>query len=343
MNETYEQDVITKARYLSPAIDEYFANQEYKRFTGDEAAKEEVTDRYLLHVALELLFTEVKEMGIEADLNVDDFIESPAELSTLFAIRDKFDKDHLYQTLKNLSDESFSSFQDAYESIQLPEDLYLELAPWLARLFSEDAQWRLIDLSVTRWYSTEDFGHHLTEIMTKLLEKTDWNKSVVNDTNLDSIAKFLNLMKIRRDTITVYIKKICKLYPDDLNPDVLAKMIKNYDIQKLDHDQLPLFATYNDIHPKEEPPFLKKHHLEVNHHVEYWEGKWKNHQKYNTPMPKYTKEIAVMLVVSLVLDHLSPRQMQNHIKPLQDIVDRDGYEFTVALTKLDYDKFLKGE
>lgn len=342
MNETYEQDVIAKARYLSPDIDEYFANQEYKRFTGDEAAKEEVTDRYLLNVALELVFNEVKEIGIEADLNVDDFIENPAELSTLFAIREKFDKDNLYETLKNLSDESFSSFQDAYESIQLPEDLFLELAPWFARLFPEDKQWRLIDFAVTRWYSTEDFGHHLTKIMTKLIEKTDRNKAVVNDTNLDSISRFLNLMKIRRDTITVYIKELCKLYPDDLNWDILAKMIRNYDIQKLNNDQLPLFATYNDIHPKEEPPFLKKHHLEVNHHVEYWEGKWKNHQKYNTPMPKYTKEIAVMLVVSLVLDDLSARQMQNRIKPLKDIVDRDGYEFTVALTKLDYTKFMKG-
>ena len=172
MDSTFEQEIIAKARYLSPNIDEYFANQEYKRFTGDEAGAEEITDRYLLNVALELLFTEVKEIGIEADLNVDDFIESPSELSTLFAIRDKFDKDHLYETLKNLSEESFSLFQDAYESIQLPEDLYLELVPWFARLFPEDEQWRLLDLSVTRWYSTEDFGHYLTEIMVKLLEKT---------------------------------------------------------------------------------------------------------------------------------------------------------------------------
>ena len=342
MNDTYEQDIIAKARYLSPAIDEYFANQEYKRFTGDEAGAEEITDRYLLNVALELLFTEVKEIGIEADLNVDDFTESPAELSTLFAIRDKFDKDHLYETLKNLSDESFASFQDAYESIQLPEDLYMELAPWFARLFPEDEQWRLIDMSITRWYSTEDFGHHLTEIMTKLLEKTDRNKAVVTDENLGSVSRFLNLMKIRRDTITIYIKEILKLYPDELNKDVLDKMIRNYDIQKLNHDQLPLFATYNDLHPKEEPPFLKKHHLEVDHHVEYWEGKWDTHKKYGTPMPKYTKEVAVMLVVSLVLDDLTPRQMQNRIKPLKDIIDRDGYEFTIALTKLDYNKFLKG-
>ena len=104
MDLTYEQEIVVKARQLSPNIDEYFANQMYKKFTGDECAAEEVTDRYLLNVALELVFTEVKDMGIEADLNVDDFIENPSELSTLFAIREKFDFNNLYETLKNLSD-----------------------------------------------------------------------------------------------------------------------------------------------------------------------------------------------------------------------------------------------
>ena len=341
MDLTYEQEIVVKARQLSPNIDEYFANQMYKKFTGDECSAEEVTDRYLLNVALELVFTEVKDMGIEADLNVDDFIENPSELSTLFAIREKFDFNNLYETLKNLSDKTFSSFQDAYESIQLPEDLYLELVPWFARLYPEDKQWRLLDLSVVRWYSTDAFGEHLSAIMKKLLEETDRNKAVVNDSNIASISKFLNLMKIRRDRITSYITDICNQYPE-LNQDVLAKYIKNYDIQKLNNDQLPLFAAYNDIKPKEEPPFLKQHHLEVDHHVEYWEDKWERHKKYQTPMPQYTKEIAVMLVVSLVLDDLSPRQMQSRIKPLEDIVDRDCYEFTKELTKFNYKTGVKG-
>ena len=335
MDLTYEQEIVAKIRNMSPNIDEYFANQMYKKFVGDEAGAEEVTDRYLLNVALELLFVEVKDMGIEADLNVDDFLESPVELSTLFAIREKFDKDHLYETLKNLSDKTFSSFQDAYESIQLPEDLYMELVPWFARLFPEDPQWRVLDMSITRWYSTEAFGDHLSGIMKQLLENTDRNKAVVTDNNIASISKFLNLMKIRRDRITSYIHDIYKQY-EDLDQEVLAKYIKNYDIQKLNNDQLPLFAAYNDIKPKEEPPFLKQHHLDVNHHVEYWVSKWERHQKYQTPMPKYTKEIAVMLVVSLVLDDLTPGQMKNRIKPLKEIVDRDCYEFTKELTNFNY-------
>lgn len=340
MNMTFEQETIERARMLSPSIDDYFTEQKYKMFTGDECQAEEITDRYLLHVALELLFQEVKEMGIEADLNVDDFIDEPAELSTLFALRSKFDSTKFYELLKSLSNQSLTDFLSVYESISLPEDLLLELGPWFAQLYPSDEQWQLIGMSVSRWYSTEDFGTHLSEVVFKILNKTDLNKAVVNDANIDSVSRFLNLMKIRRETITVYIRELCKKYPEQLNRELLDKYIRNYDIQKLNNDQLPLFAAYNDLKPKEEPEFLKQHHLEVNHHIEYWEHKYKLHKEYGTPMPVYTKEIAVMLVVSLVLDHLTERQMRSHIAPLKDIVPAEEYEFTVELTKFNYD--LKG-
>ncbi len=338
MNDSFEQDVIAKIRYLSPDINDFFDNQKYKDLTN-ECQAEEITDRYLLNLAIEMLFTEVKDFGIDADYNVDDFIENAPELSTLFAIREKFDEDNFYQTLKNLSTESFAEFKNVYESIALAEDLFLDLAPWLADLFPNDQQWSLIGRAPAHWYSTQDFATHISRVMYRLLEKTDMNKAVVNDTNIDSVTKFLNVMKQRNETITIYIRALCKIYPD-LNKDLLAKYIKNYDIQKLNNDQLPLFAAYNDIKPKEEPVFLKNHHLTVNHHIEYWVDHLEKYKKYQAPMPVYTKEIAVMLVVSLVLDKLSSRQMLNKIKPLNDIVAKDLYIFTQELCKQDYNSML---
>lgn len=338
--ETYEQDIILKVRSLSEDINEYFANQEYKNFTDDECQQEEITDRYLLHVALEKLFEEVQDIGIDADYNVDDFIEDTTALETLFALREEFDKAKFYNLLKNLSETSFAEFRTAYESIELPEDLLLELAPWLANLFPNNPNWFLIDRAPQHWYSTQAFANHLSEIINQLVEKTDLNKAVVNDTNIDSIKKFLQIMKIRNNTITIYIKEICKKYPE-LNKELLNKYIQNYDIQKLDNDRLPLFAAYNDIKPKEEPVFLKEHHLTVNHHIEYWIDHWNKFQKYKTPMPMYTREIAVMLVVSLVLDDLTSRQMLNRIKPLSEILAKDLYVFTQDLCKLDYKAMLK--
>ena len=337
--ETFEQEIITKARSLSESINEYFVNQEYKNFTDDECQQEEITDRYLLNVAIEKIFEEVQDIGIDADFNVDDFIEDRNELDTLFAIREKFDKANLYEILKNLSEKTFAEFRNVYESVELAEDLFLELAPWLANLLPNDPAWFLIERAPLHWYSTQAFASHLGNIMNQLIEKTDMNKAVVNDTNIDSVSRFLQVMKSRNETITIYIKEIYKKYPD-LNIDLLNKYIKNYDIQKLNNDQLPLFAAYNDIKPKEEPIFLKEHHLTVNHHIEYWVDHWEKFQKYKTQMPVYTKEIAVMLVVSLVLDKLTSRQMLNRIKPLNEIVAKDLYVFTQELCKLDYDTML---
>ena len=337
--ETFEQEIITKACSLSENINEYFVNQEYKNFTEDECQQEEITDRYLLNVAIEKVFEEVQDIGIDADYNVDDFIEDGNELDTLFALREKFDKASFYEMLKNLSEQSFAEFKNAYESVSLPEDLFLELAPWLASLAPNDPVWFLIERAPLHWYSTSAFATHLSDIMNQLVEKTDRNKAVVNDTNIDSITRFLSKMKMRNDTITIYIKEICKKYPD-LNSELLKKYIKNYDIQKLNNDQLPLFAAYNDIKPKEEPVFLKEHHLTVNHHIEYWVDHWQKFKEYKIAMPVYTREIAVMLVVSLVLDDLTSRQMLNQIKPLNDIVAKDLYIFTQELCRLDYKAML---
>lgn len=334
MNESFEQEIISKARFLSPVINDYFENQQYKSST-DEYQQEEITDRYLLHVALELVFAEVKEFGIEADYVVDDFVDDSYELDTLFALRDKFDENHLYEMLKNLSDESFSEFRNVYESTDLAEDLFLELAPWLAKLAPNDRQWDLIDRAPLHWYSTQDFATYIGGIINKLVEQTDRNKAPVNDTNIDSIKRFLDKMKQRNETVSVYVRELCDIY-SDLNRKVLDKYVKNYDIQKLNNDQLPLFAAYNDIQPKEEPVFLKEHHLKVNHHVEYWIDHFKKFKEYKVPMPVYTKEIAVMLVVSLVLDDLTSRQMLNRIKPLEEIVAKDLYIFTQELCKQDY-------
>lgn len=336
---TFEQEIITKARSLSQDINEYFENQEYKNFTEDECQQEEITDRYLLHIALEKIFEEVQDIGIDADFNVDDFIEDGTELETLFALREKFDKANLYELLKSLSEKSFSEFRNVYESIELAEDLFLELAPWLAHLFPNDPAWFMIERAPLHWYSTQAFATHLGSVVNQLVEKTDLNKAVVNDSNINSVSKFLQVMKMRNETITIYIKEICKAYPD-LNVDLLNKYVRNYDIQKLNNDQLPLFAAYNDIKPKEEPVFLKEHHLTVNHHIEYWVDHWNKFKQYKTPMPMYTREIAVMLVVSLVLDKLTSRQMLNRIKPLEDIVAKDLYVFTQELCKLDYESML---
>jgi len=341
MNFTYEQEVVDRARQLSSDINEYFEEQKYKLFT-DEYQMEEISDRYLMNVAIELVISELKDMGIESDLTVDDIIEDHSQLETLFALRTKFDSDNLYQLLQALSTKSFAEFQSVYESIELPEDLLLELAPWLADKFQSDPQWSLIFYAPNQWYSTNYFGEHLTGVMTMLLDKADLNRAVVDDSNIESVNRFLKLMEIRANKVRAWVDVLFTKI-EGLDKAKLDDYIENYDIQKLNNDQLPLFAAYNDLKPEKEPEFLIQHHLSVNHHVEYWVDKWKSHKEYDAPMPIYSKEIAVMLVLSLVLDELPGAIMRKKIAPLKDIVSDELYSFTEALTTIDYEKLMKGE
>ena len=338
MELTYEQEVIERAKQLSSDINDYFNEEKYKQFT-DEYQKEEITDRYLLNVAIELLITELKDIGIESDLTADDIIEDHNQLETLFALRTKFDRRNFVQMLKAFSHQTYSEFVSVYESIELPEDLLLELGPWLASMFPSDPAWQYILYSPNSWYSTEYFGDHLSEIMNLMIDKIDPNRAIVTDGNIESVARFLKVMEHRAEVLKVYARKLIADY--NLDEAKLNYYIDTYDQQKLNDEALPLFAAYNDLHPSEEPEFVKHHHLTVNHHVEYWVDQARRHEKFDTPMPVYTKEIAVMIVLSYVLDNLTGEVMREKLQPLKPIISGELFAFTEALTILDYEKIMQ--
>lgn len=330
-NLTPEQDIIEKAKALSPAISDYFEEQQYKRFT-DEVQQEEVTDRYLLGVAIELLIGELKDIGIESDYTADDIIEDPLQLQTLFALRSKFDQASLYETLSHLSEKTLSDFRNAYESIELPEDLLLELGPWFSEVFPSDEQWLAIKSSIETWYSTSAFATHLSGILS-MLRDVDLTPAPVTDDNVAVVSRFLEMMRIRQEKLLDLVLRLSKLFPE-ISLDILRHKISTYDHQKLDGDNLPLFATYNE-HPVEpEPDYVVHHHHTVDHHVEYWVDRAK------TTAPGadlgYTKEIAVLVVLSMVLDDDDPTTMRRNIAPLKLILNPSLYSFTEALTTIDY-------
>ncbi len=330
-NLTPEQDIIEKAKALSPAISDYFEEEQYKRFT-DEVQQEEVTDRYLLGVAIELLIGELKDIGIESDYTADDIIEDPLQLQTLFALRAKFDQASLYETLSHLSEKTLSDFRNAYESVELAEDLLLELGPWFSETFPSDEQWLAVKSSIETWYSTPPFATHLSGILA-MLRDADLTPVQVTDDNVAVVSRFLEKMRIRQEKLLDLVLRLSKLFPE-ISLDILRHKISTYDHQKLDGDNLALFADYSD-HPTEPPPdYVVRHHHTVDHHVEYWLDRAKSTAP-NTDLG-YTKEAAVLVVLSMVLDGDSPSVMRTHVAPLKSILDPALYSFTEALTTIDY-------
>lgn len=331
---TPEMDIVERAKAISPDISDYFEEQRYKKFT-DEVQQEEITDRYLLNVAIELLLGELKDIGIESDHTADDIIEDPHLLKTMFALRTKFDQSTLHQTLSHLSEKTLSEFRGVYEAIELPEDLLLELGPWFARTFPSDENWLAVESSIETWYSTRAFANHLTTVLS-VLSTDDPSPTPVTDDVVDAVSVFLKKMQIRQEKILDLATEIVKLFPE-VNMDLLRMKIEKYDIQKLDGDNLRKFATYVEDGSLEEPDFVVHHHRTVDHHVEYWQEKAS--RLANGASLGYTRENAVMVVLSLVLDGMSKTAMHQAIQPLQGILEPYLYTFTRALTDVDYAQF----
>lgn len=331
---TYEQELVERAKRVSPDINDYFEEQRYKLFT-DEVQQEEITDRYLVNVAIELLIAELKDMGIESDLTSSDILEDKLQLDAIFALRTKFDQQALHTMLTHLSEKTFSDFMAAYESVGLPEDLLLELGPWFADLFPSDDNWSVIGRCIETWYSTQTFANHLGTIIA-LMKTDDTTTSVVTDDNVDAIKAFLDDMRIRQERLLDLVTFVCRVYPD-LSRAILDEKIASYDHQKLDGDNLPLFALYFQQKPKEEPDFLVHHHETVDHHVEYWLTKSARQREFGIPMPAFTHEIAVLIVLSMVLDGDDHAKMLENLKPLDDVLPEADVAFMRDLAGLDYE------
>lgn len=303
-----EELLLTRCKRLSPIITEYFDGM---RYLGDLDDAEQATPAYLTQLGVAMIMDEVAEIGIVSTFEVEDFITDCANFEAMFAIRERFDGERLYDYLKSMTQEQVSIVRDIVEGTHQDGDILLEIINYFCSISPLDMKLAQILQCSNQWTSVNKFRKHLEAIFRKL-DNTDLVKPSVTDDNVDAISKFLqkilrNERKLNRclDILTVGLK--------ELNEDVLRDAVRNYDHEKLDPDLLPLFATASEDAP--EPPFVTKHHITVNHHIEYWEYKKKHNLAF-----VFTKENVVMILLALLLDGLSDDKIVIEFKRLYKLV-----------------------
>ncbi len=303
-----EELLLTRCKRLSPIITEYFDGM---RYLGDLDDAEQATPAYLTQLGVAMIMDEVAEIGIVSTFEVEDFITDCANFEAMFAIRERFDGERLYDYLKSMTQEQVSIVRDIVEGTHQDGDILLEVINYFCSISPLDMKLAQILQCSNHWTSVNKFRKHLEAIFRKL-DNTDLVKPTVTDDNVDAISKFLqkilrNERKLNRclDILTVGLK--------ELNEDVLRDAVRNYDHEKLDPDLLPLFATAPEDGP--EPPFVTKHHITVNHHIEYWEYKKKHNLAF-----VFTKENVVMILLALLLDGLSDDKIVVEFKRLYKLV-----------------------
>lgn len=308
-----EETILTRCKRLSPNITEYFDGM---RYLGNLDDADQATPAYLTQLAVSMVLLELSEIGIVSNFEVEDFITDTPNFEAMFAMREKFDRENLYDYFKNMTNEQYSILCDILDNTRQDEDILIELAHYCCDVSPVDLKFGQILNCTNHWVSTDRFRKHLDALRRKM-DNTDQTKVFVSDDNVEAIGIFLKKMTRRELAVLKCAEYLLSIYKD-LNEDALRFAINNYDHEKLDPETLPLFALRGmdpDADKKEEPSFLKHHHLTVSHHIEYWE----NRSKLGKVI-QFTKEHGIMILLSLILDKISKDDVKTEFKRLEKII-----------------------
>lgn len=322
--DAYSNQLIARCRALSPGIDAYFSEERYREELDPE---DEITPQYLVDAAISLVMDKLRDIGIISNFSVGEILDNAFDMEVMFYLASKFDANNYYNLLSCFDDKEMSEYTAMLENISYPEDYLFDLSDYFNQLFPLDVGWEYISRSTDRWGSTMDFVTHIANIQLKIEVNRDSVKAPVGDTDVAIVKRFIEVMDERDKKVKIYVDYLLEKYGKYLNADKLRNMVRKYDREKLESDKILLFAKWNAL-PEEEklrigtPTFLNNHHLHTNHHIEYWE----THKGIDL-----TPEIAVMIVISLVLDNLPASKMNEELRRYQPIATLPVYGFMMTI------------
>lgn len=333
-------DLVKRCCVASDNIRDYFLDE---RYLIDMDQNDMVTPQMLSVTAVDLMLDELSEIGIESNFRAEELLLSPMDLDTLFTLRSKFDKDNFYKFLKTLKPEVYSEFCGTVENVHLPEDLLIEIADFMTAILPFDTSWEIIQRSLEYWYSTSNFGKHISALQAKVDVHSDPNTTPITDDNVVEISHFLEHMKERDAKVSVIVQYITN-HVFGLDAVKLNNLVKTYDRDKLNEDVIAKFAHYDATHPEEEPDFLVHHHETVYHHLEYWKKMDETYEELECKGPYGPdKEQIIMIVVSLILDGFFKEDLVRELTKFKLYMMDVMWQFAIKLTGFDYEAILRGE
>ena len=322
--------IVQSCMAVSPNIKSYF---EEERYFAEVDQPEALTPHLAEIMAVNLLLDELAIIGVETNQTAEEISEYPTELNTVLDMRTVFDIENFYNLMSHMTEEQWSEFKAAVDECRNSGDLLFVVSEYCQEHFPVDERWTNILTSADHWWwSTDNFSKHVNALIEKVDRNTDPNKSVVDDSNVSDITKFLVNFQERQSKVKAFAEYVLTNSSISLNRTNLDRLVAEYDKEKLDPAKLPIFAEYSahKADYKSEPSVVKEHHLHTPHHIEYW----KEHTDKSI-----TLEDVVMVVASLFLDGLKEKKMLECLSPIAELLKQtnpEGTKFLKYLVSLNF-------
>ena len=155
----YSQEIIARARELSPEIDEYIITQRYLV----ETPEENLTPEWLRNRVLIMTIEQLGMLGIFVNQSADSILDQPLFIDAVLTLRSKFDPDRLYSFLSK-----HQTIRDEISQL-IDDDCIEDVVRCCSRLLPLDEGWEsivnLLDNRPSMLRSTGVFNTKLTEVL----------------------------------------------------------------------------------------------------------------------------------------------------------------------------------
>ena len=315
----YSQEIIAKARELSPELDEWVVTQRYLL----EAIQPEVVDcRWLRNRLLVKLIEQLNDRGIFLTQETDDILDAPVLIDAVLTLRAKFDQDRLYDLLKVHQ----SLREDLTELVD--DDCIDDVIDCCSRTLPLDEGWeslsKLLANRVGIFRSTNVFNDLLTEVFARCERLGD--EPVVPEDDMGKILTYAQFLADRKAKISkiaqvIYSSNDQGETKTDLKEIVVDKMT-NFESELSRPRALREFVDDAEFTPKSYIEKLRSFYISKwRHCFEYWI--LPEHQQL---FPSDLE--AAVLVATLYVDAPDPEHARVYVvETFENLVDQLGERY----------------
>lgn len=280
IEDSYSQEIIQRARELSPAIDEYVATETYLR----ETLPESVTPEWLRNKLVRSVLEELEAQGVSIAMEIDAMLDSPELVYNIMTLRAKIDEDKMFKLFHRSTDIAAR----VREFVTNDVDCLSDIIEYCHEVLPLDEGWEsLVNLEENHpgvLVSNDAFARFLDRVFQRLdrLGEPD----ITDTVDPDEVAKYTKCLIDRRKRIqnvatTIYAEGRLETNVKDQRSAAVATVMRKFERQLSEPQIVEAYAKRNSIEAlyggtikesdfaflrKARAPYLEK----WDHTFEYW-------------------------------------------------------------------------
>ncbi len=262
-----KDNFIQRCVELSENVDNYINNRLYLADVDDPKLADQL---FLTTNCLDIILGELADRGIIFENNASEFMELLHDREIPIQLRQRFEPDTFFETIRKLSDESRNVIMNEFEFDD--EQLGARLCNVMKGIFPTDAAWDYIAQHAFLFITNSNFRDTMHAVVERAIYEPPAPLPIEHD--IKDIATWMKgEQKHQEDLKTLLMRVADRIYLDagdnessvPLKNELLKKMEK-YD---WDH-RTPAFIAKMMANPKAEEEDEPFHQQRNDHHIQYY-------------------------------------------------------------------------